>query len=58
MVLGSTGNVGQATLHWLTQKHASSCEILAGTRHPGRVRLADGCVAVAADLNHPQVTGM
>jgi len=54
MVLGSTGNVGQATLHWLTQKHSSVCETFAGTRHPGRIRLVEGCIPIEADMNDPK----
>ncbi|KAL1503991.1 hypothetical protein AB1Y20_010406 [Prymnesium parvum] len=53
MVLGSTGNVGQATLHWLVQKHSHTCLTIAGTRNPHRVHTSASCIAVAADLNEP-----
>ena len=54
MVLGSTGNVGQATLHYLVEKHASTCEIQAGTRDPRRLTPLPGVKAVAATIHDPQ----
>ena len=54
MVLGSTGNVGQATLHWMVQKHADTCEVRAGTRDPRRLDSLPGVIAVMANLNEPE----
>ena len=54
MILGSSGSVGQATIHWLLQRHSSACEIQVGTRDPKRLAQTAGVVPVAANIHNPQ----
>ena len=51
LVLGASGNVGQATLHWIVQSDASgACEILAGARDPHALATPRGVRAVRAEM--------
>ena len=51
LVLGASGNVGQASLHWIVQSDASgACEILAGARDPHALATPRGVRAVRAEM--------
>ena len=54
LVLGSSGNLAQATLHWLVEKHIDECEILAGTRDVSRFVKRKGVVPIEAHMTSPQ----